>query len=312
MKELNLTFSYQSNNIRKIDEAIPPKIVYKPNKQYNYIIGTLLGLVMSGFMVFLLEHLDEKVRDPKEFCEIFQAPLFGSVPYIAPKYTQGIKALQEDDKSPLAEAFRAIGTSIFFSEKERQSYCFVVSSPMASDGKTTVTCNLGCVISQAGYKILLLDIDLRRPKVHERLGIKNSQGVSDILQGTVSYKDCIQVIDDNLHCITAGCSGGDPYQIIYQSNLADILAQMQQEYKYIIIDSPPTVVTDAYLLSQATKNLLLVLPTAYHNRGSLQQIAERIRTLGVPLQGFILNNKTKSALMEQKHYSYDYSSSYYS
>jgi capsular exopolysaccharide synthesis family protein len=316
MKELDTVSNYRFENIRRVDVARPPSIPYKPNKRQNYIFSFILGLLAGVGLSFMLEMMSERVKTSAELQEMFNAPVHGFVPFMSPKQFSGkfSHAVMEQDQSSLAEAFRAISTALFLAEKQAQQRSFVLSSPLASDGKSTTVCNLAFTIAKAGYKVLLVDGDLRKPRLHDIFELENSIGFAQILRHEAEISQAAREISNGLYCLPSGKTPKDPYGCIYNSDLSNIVEQMKQQYQYVLIDSPPlTVTSDAFLYSKAAQSLLLLVNLQSAHKNMLRNLCQRLQSLQVPLHGIIINDRQGILSANYGYYygHYKYYKSYY-
>ena len=308
MKELDILAGYRQDNIRIVDLAVPPLAPYKPSKRRNYMLSCLLGLIASLMFVFLLESLKEQSSSPEEVQKIFGSPIHGFVPFISSKHFSGQTsfAVQEIKHSAVAEAFRTIGTAIFFSEKNDPDHCFVVSSPGIGEGKTTLICNLGFTIAQAGYKVLVVDGDLRKPRLSTYLGLKLEKrvpGFTQLLKKETTLEEAVLQVNPNFYCIPSGMIPQNSYECIYNSDLKQIFHDMQQKFQYVLVDSPPLGITsDAFLLGNVSRKLLLVISMQNTQPFMLEQLAQKIRTLQIPIHGLILNDRDGNLANAHNYY----------
>lgn len=316
MKELDTVANYRFENIRRVDPALPPLAPYKPNKRQNYILSLILGVLMGVGLSFFIEMFSEQVKTSAEIQDIFQSSVHGFIPFISPKQFSGkpSNAVQEKEQSSVAEAFRAVGTSLFLAEKQSQQRSFVLSSPLAGDGKSTILCNLAFTIAKAGYKVLLVDGDLRKPRLHQMLDVENNVGFTQILQQEAEIAQVAREVSPGLYCIPSGKPPQDPYGCIYNAKLSGILEQMKQRYQYVLVDSPPLAITsDAFLFGKATQALLLLINLQSANKNMLRNLQQRLQSLHVPLHGIIINDRlgTLSANYGYYYGHYNYYKSYY-
>lgn len=307
LKQLDTTADYRIDNVRLIDKALIPGAPYKPNKFQNYLLICTLGLMAGIGLAFLLEMLDETVKNPEEIQQLIAAPILGFVPYLRGKEIKGKipRAVEEKDYSAVAESFRCITTSLLLANKDEKSHSFVITSPLACEGKTTTLCNLGLTLAKAGHKVLLVDGDLRRPRLRSIFDLQKGPGFSDVLQGQSAPQDAIREVKDNLWCMAAGSLPDDSYESFQKGRLEDILRNLEEHYRYILIDSPPIgIADDAILLGKAAGSILFLVAMQRSHKKMLKQLVQRLQTLELPLQGVILNDPKGDLSARLSYYNY--------
>ena len=315
VKELNSVVNYHIDNIELIDRAYRPKLPYKPNKLINYLLSGMLGIIIGIAIIVLGESLDETVQNQEQIEEIFSASVLGFVPYIPKEMVSGdiSHVVEEKDNGNIVEAFRAIGTSIFFSGDQNGDRSLVITSALAQDGKSTILSNLGFTIAKAGHRVLIVDGDLRRPRLHKLFAIDNHSGFAQVLQDGADLQANVHQINANLWCLPAGKIPKDAYESIHKGKLADIIRQMHENYHYVLIDTPPMGITnEALLLGKAAHGIVFLVSLQKSHRKMLGHLAQRLQRMQLPLKGIIINDiKGYSARRHSYYYNNYYHNSYY-
>ena len=310
MKELDIMATYLRGNVRRLDTAFTPKSPYRPNRSKNYMLGALLGLLAGIGLAFLLEMLDARAKSVEEIEHLLPYPVHGLVPFISGKMYQhrASQAVIDKEHSPVAEAFRAMTIPLFTGKANQR--CLVVTSPMASDGKTTMLCNLALTAARTGRKTLIIDGDLRKPQLHSQFQLPRERGFSELLQQQLPLAECRHQVQPNLWCVCAGKAVNDPYECLHNSNLSELLQQLQQDYHYVLIDCPPLeVVADSLLFKSELTTYLLVISIRQAHKKLLQRMGQRLETLDIPVQGIIVNDSHGDILKDHR-YGYYYHSYY--
>jgi capsular exopolysaccharide synthesis family protein len=264
----------------------------------------------------LLDHLDNTIKHEEDLRQFSGLPVLGAVPFHAP--SGGIAASPggsgasldlESHRSPrsaFAEATKNIRTSILLASADEPPRHLVVSSCEPNDGKSTVALNLGIVLTQSGRRVLLIDADLRRPRLHHAMGVDNVEGLSSLLTGNASLDQLIRnTVVPGLDLITSGPIPPNPSELLDSNGLKALLtsADLARRYDHVIFDSPPALsVSDAIILAARTDGMILVVRAGETSRDSLLHAAGRLRQARVRVIGTILNAVTHVG--ERYHYYY--------
>ena len=210
-------------------------------------------------------------------------------------------------RSISAEAYRSIKTSIQYSSIDKKIKTIVVTSSLASEGKSTVSGNLAYVLSENNNKVLLIDCDLRKPSLHKKFQVSNEKGITDLLIGKCTQNEVIKVMEKGVHLITAGTIPPNPAEIVGSKALKDFIDEMVNDYDYIVIDTPPVLaVTDAQLLAAKCDGTVLV-SRAKKSRNKFVKLAyNELQKVRANVLGSILNDSDmKQKYGYYKHYSSD-------
>ena len=194
----------------------------------------------------------------------------------------------------IQEAYRTARTNIIFSLADSEDRCksVCVTSANASEGKTTTTLNLAITFAQTGSKVLLIDADLRKPKIHQYLGVVKSDGLTTILSKQKSFEDVVyHNLRPGLDCLTSGSIPPNPAELLGSESMGELMKKLNKEYDYILIDTPPvTVVTDAVALSSFVSGILLIVREGYTNYESIDQALTLLKIAKAKLLGFFIND----------------------
>lgn len=300
--DLASSLNYRLSNIRRIDRAEIPTEPYIPDRLVYYILSALLGLMLGIACASFLESLDQTVQSAQDLQLLIpNATLYGIIPFMSPKIFAHhyASAVEFKSDSNIAEALHTITTSIFLSNRGTGPQILVISSTLAGEGKTTFACNLALTMSKIGYKTLLIDSDLRRPQLHTHFQLDRSPGFNEVLQNQVTATAAMKEIRPHLFCLTAGASPTNLYENIH-TYAASVLQSVQNNFDYILIDTPPLGLTaDALILSRQATSMILVVSLHHTPRKILQQIAQRIRALNIPLHGLVINDCQGISTSEQ-------------
>ena len=210
--------------------------------------------------------------------------------------------------APAAEAYRSLRTSLQFAQLERELRTILVTSPAASEGKTSTLANLGAVFAQTGQPVLLVSCDLRRPRLGKFFGLDEQVGLTTVLLGEQPLEQAIQPVPgrENLHVLAAGSLPHNPAELLSGSAAQQLFAALRQQFSLILIDSPPVLpVTDAVILSKVADATLLVVAAGQTRSGDLQRATEKLAQVNATVVGTVLNEVTR-----QSGYGHGYGSGY--
>lgn len=261
-----------------------------PRPVRNLSLAALLGLLAGVALSVLRGMVDTRMRDGQSLQLATGAPLLGEIPFDGAARTEPL-IVGDAARSPRAEAVRKLRTNLRFVDVHEPARVISVSSAVQGEGKTTMSCNLAIALAEAGWRVLLVDADLRRPKVADYLGIESAVGLTDVLIGEVQVGDVVQPWGDrSLLVLPAGSTPPNPSELLGSKAMADVLLALRESADIVIIDTPPLLaVTDAVVVAVQADGALLV---AQHGRTSLAQAADAARALqsvSVRLLGCVLN-----------------------
>ncbi len=326
MKEAGISAGLKSGNIRVIDIGRVARWPSKPNRRLNLVLGLWAGLFGGVVLAFVLERVDNTVRNPDDVQAIIGLPLLGNIPRhlnrtkppaTARPLTSGmpevatVTALQP--QSAFSEAYRALRTSILLSTSGRSPQVILFTSGLPKEGKTTTSVNSAIVLAQRDSRVLLVDADMRRPSIHRKLRVPNTSGLSTALSGSATAEQCILTSAiPNLFVLPAGPPPPNPAELLSSKLMTEYIAQWRKQYDHIVIDTPPILnVTDAALLSVLVDGVVLVIRSGETTKPSLRHSRELLGHVGARVIGCVVN-----ALDERSHnayyYYYAYGRKYYS
>ncbi len=337
LKEAGVSAGLRSSNVRMMDPARVPLAPSRPNIPLNTALGLLLGLAGGIVIVFVQEALDNTIRTPESVESVAALPSLAVVPWQAatnghatartrlrrmflrpePK-TQSqddsmALATQTHPKSHLAEAFRALRTSILLSSLHNPPKVLLVTSPMAGDGKTTVSTNCAIVLAQKGARVLLVDADLRRPSVNRCFGLHPTRGLSNVLTSGDSPESVILPAPDvpSLFILPAGPCPPRPAELLDSDLMRSHLKTWREQYDHIVIDTPPILaVTDGVALSVEADAVILVVRSGKTTKEAIHSARNLLFQVNAKLQGVVLNGLNPSSPDGDYYYYYYHGSRY--
>lgn len=285
----------KANNITIQDPAEVPASPFKPRKRLNILLSIIVGLFGGLGLAFFFEYLDDTVKDVEDIERLVKWPFLG---YISvnkkSRLTEVGKALfvQTNPKDPIAEAYRTIRTSVLFSSTEEYPLkTIVITSPGPKEGKTTTLCNLGITMAKSQNRVLLIDADMRKSRLHDIFKKKNDVGLSNFLSGQAGFEDIIKKTNiNNLFLVCGGLNPPNPSELLASCKIKELIDTAKAEFDFIVFDTPPmAVVTDAVILSQVADGTIVVLESRRTNRKILPRIAKVLEEAKVKVIGIILN-----------------------
>ena len=311
IKETAVTGELKTTNIRIVDKATLPKKPVRPRKKLNLLIALLIGLFGGGGMALFIESLDQTIKTPEDIKNYLKLPALASI---------SIPQNDEDREVPLefmsakrphstiTESYRSLRTSIVFTAVEHRRKTILFTSSGPQEGKTTSAINLATVMAQSGEKTILLDADLRQPKIEKNFKIESKHGMTEVLAGTEDLESAIRHTDiDNLHIITCGAIPPNPSELLGSKKMDELLRKLADRYDRIIIDTPPVLaVTDAVVLGGKVDGVIVVVRFGETNRNAVLKTKEILETVpNTNIIGAVLN-MVEAMKSGGYHYYYHY------
>lgn len=290
--EINLAGSLVTDNITVIDPAQIPLKKFKPNLSTNLLFGGLLGLLLGISAAFMREFLDDTVKDIDALERATQLPVLGVMAETSDANSRQLAtATISKPRSPIAEAFRSLRTSLRFMHQGDDTPIIFITSASPNEGKTTTASNLACAYASAGNRVLLVDADLRNPSLHNALGIHAQHGLANYLAGALNSRELIQTTDiPNLYLLTAGSLPDDPAELLASPPMRALLDSAKQNFDQIILDGPPVLgLADALILASQASATLLTVRAEHTRMVMLENALIRLRRAQAPLAGILLN-----------------------
>jgi succinoglycan biosynthesis transport protein ExoP len=276
-------------SVSVLREATAPSEPISPNTPLNLAAGLLAGLIVGLSFVILREVFDTRVRGEKDVAAITDAPIIGGIAFDASAVQKPL-IVHDDPHSVRAEAFRTLRTNLQFLDVEPGARSFVVTSSIPSEGKTTTAANLAIALADSGAQVVIIDADLRRPKLAEYMGMEGSVGLSDVLISRVALADALQPWGrGNLAVLPAGSIPPNPSELLGSRALAGLVRTLETEFDVVILDLPPLLpVTDAALVSKLTRGALLVVAAGRTQKNEFAGAIASLSNVGAPVAGIIM------------------------
>lgn len=292
-KELELSGSLRFSNVRVLDQAIPNPKPIRPNTRSAVLLFLMLGLLGGVGVSLGLELLDASVASRADVEERLKLAFIGAMPPLQAE--DGGTAdlfIHRHPRSPAAEMCRAIRTNLLFMSPDKPFRTVVVSSAGPSEGKSTSVINLGIAMAQTGTRVLLMDTDMRRPRLHRAFGVPDDMGVSSLVVGEGSLERAVKSTDvPNLFLLPCGPLPPNPAELLHTRAFSELLEKLKERYDCILLDSPPLgPVSDALVLSKQTDGILLVLKAGATHREQARRAIRSLRDVKARIIGALLNH----------------------
>lgn len=293
-----------------LDKAVVPSIPFSPKKKIIIITGILFGILVSLAILILKYVLKNTISTIDEIRKHANSAVsvLGSVPVYSREIPVSQLVINRDPKSIISESFRSIRTNLQFISNFEGKKVMAITSTISGEGKTFCTLNLGGIIAMSGKKVIILDLDMRKPKIHIGFGVKNHHGMSTILIDKDNIRDCIHHSElQNLDYITSGPIPPNPSELIISGKLDEVVEDLKKDYDLVILDNPPIgLVSDAMEMLKKVDYPIYVFKSDYSRKNFINNLNKLIVENGIKKLSIILNGVD----FANKYYSYGYNYNY--
>jgi capsular exopolysaccharide synthesis family protein len=311
LKDATVSAGLRATNIHPVDTALPPTAPIRPRKLRDVMAGLTVGLILGVTLAFLREGLDNSIKDADDVERLTSAPVLAIVPAarslrlsksrskkrrkdsLNPAETGEVAlSVVQDPGSPVAEAYRALRTSVLLSMAPRPPQVLLVTSSQPGEGKSCTSMNLALALAQRGGNVILVDADLRKGSVSPILGMGDQKGLSSYLTGAHPLEEVVRQVEicPSLSVIPAGPRPPNPAELLSSNAMGKLVTELRQRFDHIIIDSPPVLlVTDSTILSNLVDGVVLVAESGGTTRHALARAHRIIESAGGRILGTTLN-----------------------
>ena len=305
----NLT---QTGGAQLVSRATVPSVPVRPTPLRNGMLAVVVGSMLGMGVAFLREYLDDTVKNNDDLKRATGGlNALALIPVVAgwkDRATPQVVSIT-DPTSPAAEAYRSLRTSVQFIGLDHPVQVLQLTSPNASEGKTTTLANLGVALANTGQRVIVVCCDLRRPRIHEFFGLTNETGFTSVLLGKCPLSAALQPVpgQDRLSLMASGPTPPNPSELLASRRTAEVLSALRSECDVVLVDSPPVLpVTDSIVLSRMVDATILVGTAGRTTRKEYRRAVELLQQVDAPLVGSVLNGVEQEGL-----YGYGYGYGYY-
>lgn len=291
-KETGVSGELKTSNIRVVDAAERPRTPASPNKLLNVTLAMCGGGILAVGLAFFFEYVDSRIKTPDEIRSHLGLSPLGMVPAIEPDTWKGGAPLISNGVPPgFAEAIRAIRTNVLFSSAEEGARTLVITSTGPGEGKTLIAANLAIGLAQAGQRVLLIDADMRCPRVHDVFSQKQEPGLSNLMVGHAAPSACIRKSSVlGLWLLTSGRVPPNPAELLGSQRFREFIRSLRDHFDSVIIDSPPALaVTDAAVAASVSTGVVFVIGAEMTSRQAAKVALQQLENAHPRILGAVLN-----------------------
>ena len=326
LRDYQVTNGEESNEVSIATYSRLPRAPIGPQRLRNIFVAFLLSLVAGIGLAFLLDFLDDTLKSVEDVDRYLHLPALALIPSNrdrgrligidgsgagpTPAGTTAL-AMINDARSPIAESYRHLRTSLLLSSAGQPPKTILVTSSQPSDGKTTTAINTAFMLAQTGAAVLIIDCDLRRPRIHAHFDAPNNKGLTTWLSGETDIDGLMQTygLHANLKFLTSGPVPPNPAELLGSDEMRKLLGMLSERFTHIVIDSPPAIsFTDASILSTMVDGVVLVVHGGKTSRAVARRAKQQLLDVGAHIFGIVLNNVK---LETQDYYYSGYYAGYY-
>jgi capsular exopolysaccharide synthesis family protein len=330
-EEARILEAEKARDVEIIEDATVPSRPIKPDRNFNIIIGIFSGILIGLIMAFVTESLDTTIGRVDDIEDLVQIPVLGIIPNtslergkkgfvikirtkkadqasVASELQERLVALL-DPSSVAAEAYKSLRTNLDLTGLKKIGNSLVITSSAPEEGKTQTLANLAVAFAQSGQKVLVIGSDFRKPMIYRIFGLKRSPGLSEVLIGSVRWKDAVNTATDmllggleyeqilktqgieNLHIMTCGERTPNPAELLNFPEMKDLIQELKKNFDVVLFDSPPTLpVTDSAILGTLVDGVILVYQAGKTSRYALLRAKTQLENVHAKIWGIIINN----------------------
>ncbi len=308
LDKINVASQSTTSTISIVEPAVTPINKFKPKPKLNILLGLLSGLILGLALAFLREAFDQSVNSAEDLQNITGLPVLSDIPRISKADAQGkmglISAIKPDTAA--AEAYRILAAKLRFMKKDNEDgRILLLTSAQSNKGKSVSASNVACSLAKMGMKVLIVDADLRKPSIHNKIGIENELGLTDFLSGEIDLVGITKPVKQvaGLYVITAGKYTPDPVSLLSHERMSYLTTRASQIFDYVIIDAPPVIgFADTLILSSLATSTIIVDQEKTLKINNVKFVLEQLSRVSNNVEGFLLVNSTHKTITDNKDY----------
>jgi tyrosine-protein kinase Etk/Wzc len=321
-QELKVVKSGTIGNVRVVDSALVPTLPVRPDRRFAVLLSMGMGLALGVVLAFLRRALGHAVEDPEVIERETGLAVYAGIPH-SERQAELVREASRphglrypvlalaDPTDVAVESLRSLRTSLQFALTEARNNVIAISGPSPRIGKSFVLVNLAHVLSDTGKKVLLIDGDMRKGRIHRYLGTERSPGLSEVISGAATFREVIRGgLFSPVHFVCMGHPPPNPSELLASTRFQNLLQAVEKDYDLVLIDTPPILaVTDSLIVARLAAVNLLVLRAGQHPLREIRLSVKQFRQGGVSHQGVIVNDiKRRAGAVYMYHYQYEYKS----
>lgn len=303
-EETAITKSSTIANARVLDVAKSDLSPYKPKRQLVFLSAFVFAIIIPTVLISIRELLNTRVSQKTDITNITSLPILGEISH---EKEQNSIVVGKNSKTVIAEQFRTLRTNIQFLLSGEQRKVIMITSSMSGEGKSFVSTNLSIILAMSGKKVVLMELDLRKPKISKQLNISNQTGFSNYTIGQAGISDiiCPSGVHENLFVVPSGPISPAPAELILLPAVEDLFRQLREQFDYVIIDTAPIgLVTDAQLIAKFADASLFIVRQEFTFKQQINALEEINRQNKLPRLGIVVNDVVKDSVYGNYGYGY--------
>jgi capsular exopolysaccharide synthesis family protein len=317
LQEVRITESQNVGNARIIEVGRVLEEPVAPRKLLNFGLGGIVGILLAVVTALVLDARDRSIKTVREARELLEYTLLGIIPNLEKVDKVGDRSrdpeisikipVKDNPRSFISETYGMLYANLKFLSSDKDVRVITITSAVAKEGKSTVSANLALVIAQLGFRVLLIDADMRRPSQHKFWELSNTVGLSNVIVEQIEWKKAIAKAMPNLSVLTSGVLPPNPLALLNSRRMASLIKDFSQSYDFVIIDTPPlSVAADARILSPMTDGIVMVVQPKLVDSASAIAAKELLAQTGQNVLGMVVNG----VIPENEPDSYFYAKEY--
>lgn len=303
---LNSSTGRASNSLSILETAEVPRKPIGPGRMNFVLVSLAIAFLISGGAAFLIEYLDDTIKTPEDVNRLMKKPVIGYISEMDKDAHKGTVVLEKPN-SLIAEAFRALKVNLDYPHTNGSTKTILTVSVSKEEGKSVVATNLALSIAMTGKRVALVDADLRRPSLHQYLELPNDVGLINVLRDETCLGDAVmQSAVENLWVLTTGPIVPNPIDYLDSEKFDLTVAELEQNWDFVIVDAPPILVTDTSVLASKIESILIVIGYGRTRKSQASLALKQIERVGAEIIGVVLNRIPRGNQEYYRLYHYDY------